>query len=614
MSPSRRRVIGMALLLLAIGFFSGLLSSSAAAKSLTIPQVEINARLRPDGSMDVSEARTYRFRGSFSYAFRDMPRDGPVAFEGFEVSENGRPYRLSNTEEPGTYSISSTSRGTRITWHYRANNESRTFEFRYRAREAVVRHDDAAVLYYQFLSEDWDMPQYNISLRVVPPAALSRDEVRVWLHGPLWAESRLTDAGEILAHCSQLPARRYLEVRALYPPELFPGAPGRPGEVRSGIMAEEAAWAEESNRIREAARERAVTREKRLRMGRWLMAAIGLAGLFGWWRLYKEYGMRPALPQFLDISSDIPAKTPPALVGYLIRNRQVAGQDLVGTMLDLARRGFVELREERVEKRSFWGGVGEKSEYYWDLKRTHYGQHASKLAEYERSLIEFIFGELAEGGDSISLDTVKKKRGEFIKFFRKWRKTVSGLGEEKNWFDKASIRGTYYSLALGGVMLALAAGGAFLFHLWAIVLGVAGMTVIVLSFLIYHRTAEGETEARHWQALRKYLKSYEFRSADRRDLLPRVSDYLVYGVVLGLSTRFYRELAAVIPEREYSAYVPWYIYHGAGTRGFSPAAFGEAFSSMVTSTTSTMSSASGAGGGASVGGGGGASSGGGGAG
>jgi uncharacterized membrane protein len=604
------------LALAVVGVVAAVLASHspALAKSYRITRVEIEARLQSDGSMVVTEDRTYSFDGSFSYAYRDMPRGQAVTFDGFEVYEGERPYHLSDSETPGTYWISSSGAGTRITWYYRAEDESRTFGFRYRAHDAVEKHEDAAVLYYKFLSEEWADPQSNVSIRLVPPEQTPGGDIKQWLHGPLWAESRTTPEGEVLAYCSRLPARAYLEIRALYPPGLFPDARASAGSVVQGIMAEEAEWAEEANRKREAAVERAEARERRHNLGKWIMIAVGLLGIYGWWQLYQNFGRRPPLPQFLDINSDVPGDTPPALVGYLLHNRQVTGAGLVGTMLDLARRGFVDLREESVEKKSFWGGMKDESEYYWDLKRAHWEKHASELREYENSLIAFIFGDLAGGQDSISLNRIKKKRTDFIKFFRKWKKGVSELGDKEEWFDKASIRGTYYSAALGAVMMLSAAGAGFIFGIWAVAMGGAGVVVLVLSFLIYHRTAKGETEARHWMALRKYLKTYGFKSMSRQDLLAKVSDYLVYGVVLGMSTKFYRELAAVIPQPEHARYVPWYVYHGTASRGFSPEAFGQAFSSMVTTTTTTMSSASGAGGGASAGGGGGASSGGGGAG
>jgi uncharacterized membrane protein len=604
----------MAALAVGVALVCGALPAPVSAKSYRITRVDIGARLNADGSMEVSEARTYAFSGSFTFAYRDFPVGQQVTFDDFEVYEGGSPYEASDSESPGTYRVTRSGGRTRVTWYYRANDETRTFGFRYRALDTVEKYDDAAVLYYKFLSEDWDMAQDNVSISLAPPGPIARDEVKEWLHGPLWAESRITEDGAILAQCRRLPPDTYLEIRALYPPRLFPDVDARAGRVRDGIMAEEAAWVEEANRKRVEARERAAARAERGRIGKWYTIVLALAGLGSWWQLYRAYGRRPPLPLFLDMSSDIPGKTPPALVAYLLNNGQVSGPGLVATMLDLARRGFVDLREEEVEKKRFWGGTGLESEYYWDIKRAYYEGHASELKDYERDLLEFIFGRLAGGADSIALADIKKKRREFIKFFAKWKKGVAALGEKQGWFDRTSLRGSYYSLALGGAMVLVAIGSAFFFGEWALVPGVTGVVVMVLSFLIYHRTGEGETEARHWMALRKYLKTYEFKSENRRDLLGRLSDYLVYGAVLGLSTRFYREIAALIPETEHVAYVPWYIYHGSGARAFSPAAFGEAFSSMVATTSSAMSTASGTGGGASGGGGGGAGSGGGGAG
>ena len=101
----------------------------------------------------------------------------------------------------------------------------------------------------------------------------------------------------------------------------------------------------------------------------------------------------------------------------------------------------------------------------------------------------------------------------------------------------------------------------------------------------------------------------QYRAVDHTVLLERIDDYFIYGVVLGMSTKIFKEMAGFIPGEELQKYVPWYIGHA----GFSSAAFGEAFSTMIATTTSAMSTAAGTGGGASAGGGG-VSSGGGGAG
>jgi len=587
---------------------------AVAAKYYRVPQVVIDARLAPDGTMDVTEQRTYEFRGAFKFAYRDLPAADPVVFEDFTVSEGGHPYALSDSESPGTYEISKVAGRTRVTWFYEARDQTRTFTFAYRVRNTVARYEDAAVLYFKFIGEEWSVAQDEVTVRLEQPVALARDQIKEWLHGPLWAESSIGPDGSIVARCPHLPARTYLEMRVLYPPDAFADLEAGPSRVRDEIMTEEARWADEANSEREAAARKLAAREGRRAIAKWVVIPVGLAGLLVSWWILRTYGRRPEVPSVPDVNSEIPEQISPALVGYLLGSRQISGSALVGTMLDLARRGFIALREEKEEKRGLWGGTKLKPQYYWDLNRSHFNRRASELAEHESSLLDFIFNGLAKGQDSISIEAIGKKRREFTKFFGQWKGQVAAHGKRSNWFDADSVRGMYYSFAVAGVMVASTVVGALVFGPWAVVLAGVSVAVLILSLAVPHRTPEGETKARQWRAVKRYLKRYQFRTADQQGLLAHIPDYLVYGAVLGLGGKIHEELSGLIPANAHGTYIPWYVYHGSTTGSFSPAAFGSAFSAMVATATSTMSTAAGAGGGASGGGGGGAGGGGGGAG
>lgn len=599
----------------------GWLPDVFAAKSYKIIDASIDAQLQINGSMDVIESRTFEFSGSFSFVFRTLATQGRVTFQDFRVSENGRFFELSDSGRPGTYRVTRPSGQIEIRWFFDANNESRTFDFHYRVLNAVARYEDAAVLYYQFISGDWDRVSQNVRIHVKPPGQLLQSQLNEWLHGPLWAESRIETDGSITAWCEHLPSHAYLEIRALYPPEKFPDATRHSGIVRSRILEEEARWAEEANLMREDAikeRDEAVrkmeAREKRQEQGKWVGIVLSVLGLGFAWRNYRKYGQRPSLPPSVKFASDIPEKIPPALVGYLLSSREIYSGAIVSTMIDLARRGFINLREDQEEKKKLFGGIRTVTNYTWDLNREYWREHNTDLRAYEDDLLKFIFDDLAVGGDSIDLKEIKKQQTQFTKFFREWKKEVKKLGDEREWFDRESNRGMYYSLGIGIVMIILSGLVAYFIGIWAIVLGVVSLAVFVLSFMIPHRTKEGEMLARHWKALKRYLLKYHYRSMDKTALLGRIDDYLVYGIVLGLGQKVFKELAAYIPSEDYQRYVPWYVYRGTGTGSFTSDAFASAFSSMVATTTSAMSTASGTGGGASGGGGGGASSGGGGAG
>jgi uncharacterized membrane protein len=582
-------------------------------KTYHITRVHIDAKLQADGSMEVVESRTFNFRGSFSFAYRILPLTESAVYDNLAVFENGQAYRLSDTNEPDTYQISGERRQIKVQWFFRAKNETRTFDFHYRALDLVNRHSDAAVLYIKFIGDEWDRLSQNVSLRLTPPAPIEADQINEWLHGPLWATSAIEKDGSITAWCENLPARTLLEIRAIYPPELFDQMTERNGFVRKQIMAEEVNWAEDANRKREQAIQSAAARDKRWQMGKALLPIISIAGLMAWFFLFRKYGTRPPMSSFMKVSSDMPSSTPPALVGYLLTSRQVYPNALVATLLDMAWRGYLTLQEERVEKKGVWGGRKEVTEYYWNLNREQLRARSSELAEYESDLLSFIFDDLANGQDSISLEMIKKKHSKFTSFFSKWQKKVKGQAKSMNYYDRASLTGMYYSFAIAGVLLLLTIAAALLFGPWAVVLGATTILVFILSLSIPHRTAEGEKEARGWQAFKRYLQKYQFRSADRTTILNRIDSIFVYGVVLGVSKKIYSELANYVPAESYHHYVPWYVYTG-GTGGFSAESFSSAFSTMIATTSSAMSTASGAGGGASGGGGGGAGGGGGGAG
>ena len=79
----------MAALAVGVALVCGALPAPVSAKSYRITRVDIGARLNADGSMEVSEARTYAFSGSFTFAYRDFPVGRQVTFDDFEVYEDG---------------------------------------------------------------------------------------------------------------------------------------------------------------------------------------------------------------------------------------------------------------------------------------------------------------------------------------------------------------------------------------------------------------------------------------------------------------------------------------------------------------------------------------------
>ncbi len=585
-----------------------------ASRSYTISSVDLIAQLFKDGSMRVTESRTYRFEGNFTYSYRTFPATGTIHYENFMISEDGYKYILSDSKEPGTFNVTRDNGRIEVRWFFKANDESKRFDITYTARNAVVCYDDCAVVYIQFISSEWEVPHWNVEVRMIPPIPIKKDVVKAWPHGPLWMELRIEDDGSVVAWSKKVDAGDYFEIRAIYPVSLFPEAVRKNMAVKDKIMKEESELAEKANLTRKEMIEKEKRRIKRWEVGKWIAVLATLTGFAVWVYIFVRFGKRPSGGSSVPkMSPSIPSDMRPALVDYLLNGREVYGGGLVSTMLDIARKGIISLREVKEERRGILGRKFTASSYFWDLDRGRYKKMMSDLKGYEKALIEFLFNDLAGGRDSINIKSIEKSRSKFVKFFKEWKKMVKDEGRERAWFDIQSIKGMYYSMGMSGALFILFIPGIIFFGPWGLALLFSSIILFILSISISHRTLEGELLARRWKALRTYLLKYRYRFDERAEILNHVDEYFVYGPVLGIRKKVYNELAGMIPPEKYSNYIPWFVCYGSPGAAFSPSSFAASFSAAVAVTTSAMSSASGTGGGATSGGGG-ASTGGGGAG
>ncbi len=617
----QRRPAALAGLLSVLALLAALLGShqALADKSYRMQNVAITADLATDGAMTVSEARTYRFRGKFKYACRTFALDDRISYADFRVSEDGQPFVLSDSGEPGTYTVTRNSDEIEVRWYYRARNETRTFVIDYQVQDAVKSYYDTAVLYYKFIGEGFAKSTGNVEIVVNPPAPLDAWQVRQWAHGPLWASSSTSDQGVVTAVCEKLPGKRFFELRVLYPVESFPLVPAINEYAVTGIVEEEARWAEAANERRARKQAAAEALAGRQKVAVWLLPLLVL-GVGAWFaRIYRRYGTRPQVPSVPSRSGDIPDDLPPALVSYLVNSRTVAPSALMATLMDLARRGFLEFREEQELGKDFLGREKWKARHYWVLKRDFLQENSHDLSSYEEMLITFVFEQLAGefSGDSntvkLELEAFKNNKSKVQSFFKTWSEAVTAAGEERGFYDTSSIKGRNQGLMLGSGLLVLSLIFIPLFHEVALIPAVAAVTMIIGSLGMVHHTAEGRLREKKWKSLRSYLKGQHFRASEPEKVLDFIGPYFIYGVVLGMDRNQLNGLGSMIPADKGRDIMPWYYYHGAMGRpaGYS---FGESFSTAVTSVNTAMSSTTGAGGGASGGGGGGAGGGGGGAG
>jgi uncharacterized membrane protein len=340
-------LFGKSCLLLLILFSFCWTHSVLAKKDYSIQSVIIEARLNPDGSMDIKEKRTYKFRGHFHWATYFLPTEKTGGVVDLSIGEEGRKYSRSYQEAEGTYQYEKTSGSISAKWFFDAKDQTRTFILSYRILDVVTAYQDAAVLYHKFIGTGWDKPSQQVKVAVNPPGLTGRQEVRAWAHGPLWGSIEIRDNGSVIAEVQSLPAKTFWEIRAIYPVSLFPLIKNvMHQQVVPKILAEEKRWADEANRKREEWTAKREAKKIRKKLGSWIVLIISGIGFLRGISLYKRFGRKHKVSFSGTLYSEFPSDIPPALLSHLLYYGQIGGGALIGTLLDLARRGFLEIKED----------------------------------------------------------------------------------------------------------------------------------------------------------------------------------------------------------------------------------------------------------------------------
>jgi uncharacterized membrane protein len=602
-----------------VAAFFACLPASGVAKTWGVERIAVEAEVTSDGSLHISEEITYGFSGKFSFAFREMPLAADESVSDIRVDEGRLVYVRSSSEEPSTFEVIEQRGRVKIKWYFSAGNERRTFRISYTLHGVVKRYPDVAELYHKFVGEEWDrrIGEATVNLRL--PNGAERSRVQAWVHGPVLLNGTVTinHDGSVSMNVAPLPRQAYWEGRVLFPSDALSGVRmSADTPRRQTIVEEEREWVEDANRRREAQiasleadRARRDRLQQRARTSLPVSIVIAIAGLGLWFAAFRRHGWPHQVRSF-TARGEIPSDHRPAVVSYLM-NRNVGGPAIVATLLDLADRGYFNIRETTWEKKTLFG---RRTETDYRFERTE--KLWKDLESYELELAEFLITEVGDvTGFSMSglKKTASKSRGKFLKWFRQWIKSVKKVGETFSFYEAYPTRAMIGNVAVGLAMIAL---GVFFCLYSGSPAGVpaiaGGVIVAILTAALNRRTAEGRRLMLAWRDFRGHLKKISKALGPVNLQSHEWSRYLGMAIIFGMHKKLIPKLNHVGEGSATTAPV-WY-YGALGGSGDGLTSLADGLTTMVNTVSTTVSSASGAGGGASVGGGGGSGGGGGGAG
>ncbi|UCC68714.1 MAG: DUF2207 domain-containing protein [Armatimonadota bacterium] len=273
----------------------------------------------------------------------------------------------------------------------------------------------------------------------------------------------------------------------------------------------------------------------------WLVPTlVTVVGAGIWLRLYFRYGREPVPANPHDRLSEPPYEWTPVQVGLLWNQGRLGLRDMVASLIDLVRRGVLELRVEPVSVLELGGVAGVGEEYECFVRRAR--EKEGEATPAERYLIEEIIFRYAEGKESASL------REAMVEGARDHR---AACGRVERWgeiareeptpfpfVDPVSERMSARGTALGAAMLAsYFLLGAFFPSVTILALvGVAGI-LTAGSGVIRRRSPEGAEALARWQAFRRHLAEVSSLSDAPPHSVAVWERYLVYAISLGVAGR-----------------------------------------------------------------------------
>lgn len=515
----------------------------------TISSYNINVNILKDGSAEVEEKITYQFDGEFNGIFFNVDHSGTKGIEEYQVNllEGGNEQKLTlnGTGEPMTYTYSDKDNIAKFKVFLPSKNEERTFIFRYRLRDVVVKYNDIAEFNRKLVGRNWQVGLNNIRIKLLLPEGASKDEIKVFAHGPLTGESRLIDGKNCEFIVPYVSPGTFVETRILFPVKIVPDSQNIVNKnVLDEILQQEAQWAREANQKREEAKKK-LEREARLsKIGKYLTILLIITWAALLIILKRKYGTDPKTEFNGKYYRDLPGEYTPAEASVLITFGRVQSRDLMATLLDLVRKRVLIL--QKVDKNT--GRFKRtKSDYVFSIRE---GVSLENLKSHEQFLINWFVDEIGDGS-KFSISDIKefvKSRYDGQRFkdnYDKWKELVKEEADNNGFFDKQQMGNMKKVLFTTSFTIAGILIGILMYPL-ASILMVTSIINFIYIFSLKKRTEYGSDQYKKMMALKRFLK--DFSSIDKASL-PSVAvweHYLVYAVSLGVAKEVIKALPLII--------------------------------------------------------------------
>lgn len=528
-------VVFSALLLLA-----PLNQTLAESKTLQWLKLNTDITVQPNGDLRVVETNVIDFTsGTFTFGYRDINQDRLTGITDVLVTEHGQPLQTeTSTTGSGDY---------RIKYYFdAAQNEQRTFELAYTVIGATRYYTNGDVVYWApVYAARNGFPVQSSTVTVNLPVGASALEVATF--GPS-ATTTGKGEGKVVATAQEpIASGEQFEILVSFPHGIISGAAP--------------AWQAAYDSEQKSNLDRSGGDFGFLLAGLLVLIGGPLAVIVLWFRRGRD----PNSGLVADYLNEPPPGIKPGVAGTLVDARADL-QDMIATVIDLARRGILSLYEQGTTNAA---GVVVSRDYTL-ARGPHYD--TAGLAPYEVKLLDAL--QLSRS-DAIFLSQVGATlhtRLAGIKDAMYLELTNMGLyshnpEKTRNHFSTAAILLLLFSCVAACVTTSLTFAISDLALCVPAALGVTAIALLVASGGMQARTRKGAETKMRLEAFKRYLQNIE-KYTDIKTATDLFDKYLAYAVAFGLDRTWVQKFAAA------NAPAPtWYIpYIDIGNIGTTSAA------------------------------------------
>lgn len=540
-------------LILFVVVFSSYEFAYSDSRYYSVTDFNVYVNILSDGSAEVEEHITYKFTGNFNGVFLEVDFSGSKGITDTSVaiskSEGNVVLENDNSGTPGTYKSQIIDEIFKFTVYEPSANVDKTFIYKYRLLDVATKYNDIAEFNRKMVGRNWEVPVKNVKIRITIPEGASKEEVKVFAHGPLTGESRIID-GEVTEFEVPYVARgEFFETRGLFPTKLLSESRNEVDKnALQEILEQEKIWAKEANEQRDKALKDVRNRKILGVVGFVITVLLLIVWIKKMIKIRKDYGTDPKTDFEGKYYREIPGNYTPAEMVMLFHNSTVTSVEIFATLIDLVRRRILLLETEKKTLKKLLKST-ERVEYIF-IKNPQ--PPSLVMRSHEKYLISWFFDTIAQGNRFVLSDIkryVKDKScaENFRKSFDGWKNLVVKESKRNGFYPNKLKAGWGFNLlwGFGFIFAGLIVGASTKFNMSAVI-SVLGLVMFFYSLFQYQRTEYGSDQYKKWMAFKRFIIDF---SRIEEATIPSVAiweHYLVYAIPLGVAKEVIKQLPLVL--------------------------------------------------------------------